>query len=289
MAGLHPDDRLFGQVLPGPDTDATTNRGATPAIRSNAPEKHQLDAKRLCCGRVDGANNGTIDRSSTRGVLWGLYVEASMDTRLSPGQYSGVILLADISGYTVFLEDVKLAHASDAFADGQIPSAYGLLSSLLGGIVEKVDPPFTFVKFEGDAVFALAEKGSAPKGPDLLTCITGCYDEFMSRVDEATLTWTCTCDACAVINVLDLKFVLHHGNYIVQAIGPHVEVLGPDVTVAHRLMKNAAASNVGSAAYLLLTEAAEEALDLQLVDGFRFTEQIEGSAAVDTIAIALGN
>ena len=197
--------------------------------------------------------------------------------------------MADISGYTVFLEDVKLAHASDAFADGQIPYAYGLLSSLLGGIVEKVDPPFTFVKFEGDAVFTVADKGSAPKGPDLLACITGCYDEFVSRIDEAALTWTCTCNACMVMNSLDLKFVLHHGDYIVQAIGTHVEVLGPDVTVAHRLMKNAAASNVGSSAYLLITEAAEEALDLQLADGFRFTEQIDGSAAVDTVAVALGN
>ena len=216
-------------------------------------------------------------------------MEVAIDADLSPGQHTGEMLLADISGYTVFLEDVKLAHASDAFADGQIPYAYGLLSSLLGGIVEKVDPPFTFVKFEGDAVFTVADKGSAPKGRDLLACITGCYDEFMIRMDEAALTWTCTCNACMVMNSLDLKFVLHHGDYIVQAIGTHVEVLGPDVTVAHRLMKNAAASNVGSSAYLLITEAAEEALDPQLADGFRFTEQIDGSAAVDTVAVALGN
>jgi len=216
-------------------------------------------------------------------------MEASVDPNLSPGQHTGEILLADISGYTALLEDVKLAHASDAFADGQIPYAYGLVSSLLGGIVEKVDPPFTFVKFEGDAVFALAENGSAPRGADLLACITACYGEFSSRLAEAGLTWSCTCDACVVISGLDLKFVLHHGSYIVQAIGAHVEVLGPDVTVAHRLMKNSAASNVGSSAYLLITEAAEKALDLQLADGFRFTEQIEGSAAVDTIAIALSN
>jgi len=211
-----------------------------------------------------------------------------MDADLSPGQHTGAILLADISGYTVFLEDVKLAHANDVFADGQIPYAYGLLSSLLGGIVEKVAPPFTFVKFEGDAVFSVADTDSAPKGLDLLTCITECYDEFASRVDEAGLTWTCTCNACAVMNSLDLKFVLHSGSYIVQAIGTHVEVLGPDVTVAHRLMKNAAASNVGSSAYLLMTESAEETLDLPLADGYRFTEEIDGSATVATVAIALG-
>ena len=96
-----------------------------------------------------------------------------MDAELSPGKYTGAILLADISGYTVFLEDVKLAHADDVFADGQIPYAYGLLSSLLGGIVEKVAPPFTFVKFEGDAVFTVADEdfvslvdGTVP-GPQL--------------------------------------------------------------------------------------------------------------------------
>ncbi len=212
-----------------------------------------------------------------------------MEGTLSPGQYTGGMLLADISGYTAFLEAVKLAHADDAFADGEIPYAYGLLSSLLGGIVEKVDPPFTFVKFEGDAVFAVADKGSTPAGPDLLACITGCYHEFVSRLDEARLTWTCRCNACMVVDSLDLKFVLHHGYYIVQAIGAHVEILGPDVTVAHRLMKNSAAINLGSSAYLLSTEAAEEALDLQLADGFRHTEQIEGSAAIDTVAISLGN
>ncbi len=211
-----------------------------------------------------------------------------MDVELSPGKYTGAILLADISGYTVFLEDVKLAHADDVFADGQIPYAYGLLSSLLGGIVEKVAPPFTFVKFEGDAVFTVADKDSAPEGSDLLALIIACYDEFASRIDEAGLTWTCTCNACSVMQSLDLKFVLHYGDYIVQAIGPHVEVLGPDVTVAHRLMKNAAAGKVGSPAYLLITESAEGALDLKLADAVRFSEEIDGAATVGTVAMALG-
>ena len=54
-----------------------------------------------------------------------------MDTDLAAGRYMGTILLADISGYTVFLEDVRQEHANDSFADGQIPYAYGLMSSLL--------------------------------------------------------------------------------------------------------------------------------------------------------------
>jgi hypothetical protein len=207
---------------------------------------------------------------------------------LSPGSYIGTILLADISGYTVFLEDVKEKHANDAFADDQIPYAYTLMSSLLGGIAEGIDPPFTLVKFEGDAVFAVGEDGVVPKGPDLIGCITECYDQFDSRLEEDGLTWTCTCSACEAKNTLDLKFVLHHGRYIVQSIGTHVEVLGPDITIAHRLLKNTAASQVGAPAYVLFTEATETALDLDLDDGVRFTEPIEGAQPVDTVAIPLG-
>ena len=211
-----------------------------------------------------------------------------MTTALSPGKHAGTIVLADISGYTVFLEDVKKAHADDAFADGQVPYAYGLLSNLLGGIVEQIAPPFTLVKFEGDAVFAVGQDGVVPTGSTLIGCIANCYDDFMARLDEAGLTWTCTCNACTVKNTLDLKFVVHHGNYIVQAIGTYVEVLGPDITAAHRLLKNAAADRVGSPAYALFTEEAEAALDLSLTDGIRFAEPIEGAESVNTVAIPLG-
>ena len=211
-----------------------------------------------------------------------------MNTALTSGKYSGTILLAVISGYTVFLEDVRQEHADDSFADGQIPYAYGLMSNLLGGIAERIDPPFTLVKFEGDAVFAVGEDGVGPKGSNLVGCITDCYNDFMGRLDEAGLTWTCSCDACEVKQTLDLKFVLHHGSYIVQAIGTHVEVLGPDITVAHRLLKNSAASQIGSPAYVLFTEAAEAALDLDLDDGLRFAEPIEGAEPINTVAIPLG-
>ncbi|MCJ7781727.1 MAG: hypothetical protein MUQ27_12975, partial [Acidimicrobiia bacterium] len=66
------------------------------------------------------------------------------------------------------------------------------------------------------------------------------------------------------------------------------EVLGPDITTAHRLLKNAAAGRIGSPAYALFTEAAETALGLDLDDGIRFTEPIEGAQPISTVAIPLG-
>jgi len=191
------------------------------------------------------------------------------------GRQRGALLLADISGYTSFLESVRVAHSLDAFADGRIPDAYGLMSSLLDGIATHVDPPFTLVKFEGDAVFAVAADEVAPRGAALEECVTACYRDFAERLAEAGLSWSCTCDACARKDTLDLKFVVHHGEYIVQGVGRHVEVLGPDVTLAHRLLKSGAAQLVGSNAYALFTNAAVTSLGLSLDGAVTLVEEFE--------------
>ena len=84
----------------------------------------------------------------------------------------GPLLIADIGGYTSFLQAVGEAHKDDALANGAVPEAYGLMSSLLDGIVEQIAPPFTVAKLEGDAVFAFVATGAAVlRGEALLGCI----------------------------------------------------------------------------------------------------------------------
>jgi hypothetical protein len=200
----------------------------------------------------------------------------------------GPLLIADISGYTSFLQDVESAHRDDAFANGAVPEAYGLMSSLLDGIVAKVAPPFTLAKIEGDAVFAFATADDAvPRGEALLDCVRACYAEFEARRAEAGAIWTCTCDACVRASSLDLKFVLHAGTFVLQEIAGSRELSGPDVVMAHRLLKNGAAERVGSGAYLLLSAAAACSLDVPVADAIRMTETYEHYAPIDTFAIAL--
>lgn len=64
------------------------------------------------------------------------------------------LLLADISGYTAFLNGVEGAHGVD-FSSG-IPAGYEVLGDLLDSVVEGVQPAFAIAKLEGDAVFAVA-------------------------------------------------------------------------------------------------------------------------------------
>ena len=171
----------------------------------------------------------------------------------------GALLLADISGYTAFLQGVADAHRALIVDADQPPPAYALLSHLLDTMVAAVAPTFRLAKVEGDAIFAVADDG-AVQGEAVLGCLRGCYASFRDRLDAAGSQWACTCTACARISELDLKFVLHHGDHVAQSIAGREELLGPDVNVVHRLLKNHARDLVGPVPYALVTDAAARAM-----------------------------
>jgi Protein of unknown function (DUF2652) len=200
----------------------------------------------------------------------------------------GTLLLADISGFTAFLQAVARAHAADMAAGTFVPKAYPLLTSLLDGIVERIAPPFVLSELEGDAVFAFAAEGElGVRGQSVVDCLTACYEAYRARLDEARELMTCTCDACQSIGGLELKFVLHHGEYIVQSVAGHQQLFGPDVTVSHLLLKNHVADLIGRSAYALVTESAAAHLDVPLERALPITEQYEHYAPVRACVLTL--
>jgi hypothetical protein len=44
----------------------------------------------------------------------------------------------------------------------------------------------------------------------------------------------CDCNACANLGTLDLEFIVHHGEFLIQSIGTNQELVGDEVIVAHR-------------------------------------------------------
>jgi hypothetical protein len=192
----------------------------------------------------------------------------------SSSRRSGALLLADISGYTGFLQGVADAHRDLIVEADEPPPAYSLLSHLLDTMLTSIVPPYRLAKFEGDAIFAV-EHEPMPHGDAVLDCLRACYASFRERLGSAGSQWTCTCDACSRISDLDLKFVLHHGGYVAQSIAGHEELLGPDVNLVHRLLKNHARELVGRVPYALVTNAAVEVLDIPTV------EMVAGEEAYD--------
>ncbi len=211
-----------------------------------------------------------------------------MPSSVRSGSGRGTLLLADISGYTAFLQGVARAHAAEMAAGTFVPEAYPLLTSLLDGIVEQIAPPFVLSKFEGDAVFAFGPDDDLElRGGPLLIRLNACYEAFRARVGTARDLMICTCDACSSIRGLELKFVVHHGDYVVQSIAGHQELLGPDVTVAHLLLKNHVGDLIGRQAYALFTESAADHLDVPLDHARAIEEQYEHYPTVRAFVLAL--
>jgi Protein of unknown function (DUF2652) len=200
----------------------------------------------------------------------------------------GPLLLADISGYTAFLQAVGAAHAAEMAAMDQPPPAYPLMTSLLDGIVERVTPPFRLSKLEGDAVFAYApDEAFNLRGGSVIECMQYCYDSYCKRRDATENLMLCDCPACALLGTLELKFVLHHGDYVVQHIAGSEELLGPDVNMAHLLLKNTVTNVVERPAYALVTAPATKQLDVPVLGAFPHTENYAHYPPIDTFVFAL--
>jgi uncharacterized protein YndB with AHSA1/START domain len=159
-------------------------------------------------------------------------------------------LIADISGYTGYLAGVELDHAQDILAD------------LIGAVVSALRPSFRLAKLEGDAAFTFATVETID-GSMLLDTIERCYFGFRRRRRDVRQATSCECNACERIPDLDLKFVVHHGAAIHQKVAGRQELLGSDVIVAHRLLKNEVVEKLGLDAYALISQKAIDASDIE--------------------------
>ena len=96
----------------------------------------------------------------------------------------------------------------------------------------------------------------------LLDTIERCYFGFRRRRRDVRQATSCECNACARIPDLNLKFVVHHGVAIHQKVAGREELLGSDVIVVHRLLKNDVVERLGMSAYALISQACIDASDI---------------------------
>ena len=183
----------------------------------------------------------------------------------------GLILIADISGYTAFLNDSELEHAQ------------GVLQALLEVLIENTRLPLVISRLEGDAVISYALDKSFLQGASVLEMIETCYIAFRRAIDLMALNTTCTCTACRNITNLDLKFIIHHGSFVLQPLPAYTELVGTDVNIAHRLTKNHVVAETGYQAYALFSRATIEALGIQeIAEGMaQLQESYEHIGVVD--------
>src|SRR3954468_7198016 len=164
-----------------------------------------------------------------------------------------LLLIADIGGYTEYMRAhrMSLAHA-------EINTA-----RLLEAVIDAAGD-FELIEIEGDAAF-LSRQADAADGDALVAAMTdaivGMHRAFhLERRYVATNL--CPCDGCAQADDLKLKFVAHVGEVAVQTIKRRRKLVGIDVILVHRLLKNA----VALPEYVLMSEELYGAADTPLAD-----------------------
>ena len=157
---------------------------------------------------------------------------------------NGYLILADITGYTQYLSESELDHAQE------------IITAQINTIINHLHVPIILSRVEGDMVFAYTVDGGFIHGQALLEAVEHIYYEFTHSLESNDRNTTCQCKACQNMHTLDLKVIIHFGEFGLQKLGSQTELIGTDVNAAHRLLKNSITQVTGIEAYLFLSNAA---------------------------------
>jgi hypothetical protein len=182
----------------------------------------------------------------------------------------GTFILADISGYTPFLTEVGIQHAKE------------ITSHLFNGMLKENRRRWKVANVMGDCLFLYSEGGEPPQ--ELAGQLRALYERFRASVTDIAGRSSCSCGACSRSGDLGLKFVAHAGEYDVQDIGGRRELIGPDIIVAHRLLKN----SVPLPEYALLTPALAEAAAASGLPAHEGRDEYDDVGAIDYVYLDLG-
>lgn len=148
----------------------------------------------------------------------------------SLGMESGraVLLIADIGGYTEYMSDhrMSLAHA-------EVNTA-----RMLEKMIDAA-PGFDLVEIEGDAAFLSRQAGddTGAAMAEILQAAAAMHRAFHLERQYVTAN-LCPCTGCKGAAHLKLKFVAHIGDVATQTIRQRIKLVGIDVILVHRLLKN---------------------------------------------------
>jgi uncharacterized protein YndB with AHSA1/START domain len=137
---------------------------------------------------------------------------------------NGTFLLADIGGYTSFLTDVGIEHAKE------------ITSHLFNGMVDVEPDRWKVGNVAGDCLFLYNDSGDSDE--ETFEYLRRLYEKFRDSIAVVAAGSTCGCGACDRSGDLTLKFVVHTGEFDIQEIAGRRELIGSEIVVAHRLLKN---------------------------------------------------
>lgn len=182
----------------------------------------------------------------------------------------GTFVLADIGGYTKFLTGVGIQHAKET------------TEHILNRLIKSAGGSWKVANVMGDCVFFYNEGREPPA--ETFRHLRAMHETFQDTQLDIASGSTCRCGACDRTEDLSLKFVVHAGEFDVQNIGGRKELIGQDVIVATRLLKN----SVPVREYVITTPAAAAVAEAAGIPTQTASDELESIGPMEYTYIDLG-
>lgn len=164
-------------------------------------------------------------------------------------QNSTLIFIPDISGFTKFVNKTAIEHSQH------------IISELLEIIINSNNLDLKISEIEGDAIL-FYKNDSIPQPNDIIQLSKEMFLRFHSHLKDIEKKNVCQCGACRTASNLSLKFITHLGELKEVNVNKFNKLIGSDLILAHRLLKN----NIDSHEYLLMSDKYFENFSLSSTD-----------------------
>lgn len=184
-----------------------------------------------------------------------------------------ILVLADISGYTRFLQlhTMSLLHAEK------------IITELIEAVIDTTAEPMQLNKLQGDAMFFYVQTDGGDESAiarDVFAQTKAFFSAFSKRSKELTgCNNLCPCDACRDAEQLRLKTIIHTGDVAFKKVRTFEELAGEAVILTHRLIKN----SLSASEYILMTD--EFAQMCECLDGNTTESRVEDCEGIGMVPI----
>jgi hypothetical protein len=136
-----------------------------------------------------------------------------------------LLFIPDISGFTKFVHETEISHSEH------------IITELLETLIDTNEMDLQISEIEGDAIL-FYRTGKVPSAAEIIAQVEKMYIKFHAHLKKYETQRICQCGACANVNGLAIKFIIHYGDISMKHVKSFSKLFGKDLVVAHRLMKN---------------------------------------------------
>jgi hypothetical protein len=155
----------------------------------------------------------------------------------------GYVVAIGIKGYTSFLTQSELEHASD------------ILKNLFTTLIDSIQPPLQVSNLQGEILLGHIPQVTMLHPQTLIELVETLYFSFAQQKELMITNTTCTCTACCSLPLLDLRFVVHAGEYLENRLQGQKVLSGASVLLVNAMLEYHLHESPTNVPYAIFTSA----------------------------------